>query len=604
MKTKLNKETIPQTTTTDEIMVVDSNTIEENVSSIENYLQRGGKLIIRRELTSDDIVALGNSPSTWQPQNLITNQATLSPTRIVQSISGDGDKTEGEWDRERINTEAWIKYVQDAFVSTSIDRLVGRIVGHGFKICSHIVEIQDWLDEVFDNPLNELYSAFQGYVVRKLVENELFLNFTVHDDGFSEIDVIEPSLIVGGNNTICSNGVVVHPTKRTMPLWYRVKVPTNLGQSSEHILIPSSYIAYMPELNSVYSRNQLESLGARIIPINEKIKDKSKGKLLYNRYVLSWRSSVKELRRNVSRLRTLFEPLEDYKQVKRWRSDYMKALATYFIFFEFEDLKSWLRWLALSPEEKRNTGITQPLRPADRLLLPPGIKATIQNPQLPKMSGDDQDLLKWMATAANTPYDVFSSDVQGATYASSKASRPFYMDYIDDLQGMTEIFFKEDFCKLIFHFKIALDRKFKAKYPMKKCVDFVNKKPVFEEKKYPPHKFISIIFPQSQEINTTDTANAYLGSKRGDLTWHLGASKKMIATKLGIPDYESELRRRAEEEDKYPDEFVSNQGNSDMVDSLTTKTTDLENKSGKIKGEGRIARKTNKQNTTQKGEEQ
>jgi len=540
--------------------------MEANEPAIESFLEKGGRVIVREAATGS---------STWQNQTGLITPLPV-PLRIVQSMAGESDKTESSFDRTTINDEAWKKYCEDAFVGSAIDRLAGRVMGRGFNISSHIYNIQEYIDELVDSPINELYSSYLGMGIRKMTEYELFLRCSIHNDGFIEFDVVEPNDIAGSGNL--KHGILPHKTKATLPLWYRVKKHQNLAlttvSNAEYELIPSIYHVYMPELANTYTDAELKGFAATPISKDPALEKRSKGSVLYRQYILSWRHGVKEILRNVSKLRTIFEPLEDFKQNKRWRSDYMKALTSYFIFYEFTDKMSWYRWQSLTPEKKRETGLLQTLRPGDRLLLPPGIKGTIQNPNLPKLSGDDEDLLKWMATAANTPYDIFASDSKGPTYASTKSSRPFYMDYINDWQGFTETFFIMDFFRFAFWVKSKLDKRFKYLYPIEVCTGWNNREAKFETKKIPAYKLISCNFPASQEINLGDVANGVLGSKRGDLTWHLGISKEAQAEKLGIQNYKKQLMKRAEEEKMYPKELVSNVGNSDMVDSASNSNLD------------------------------
>jgi hypothetical protein len=544
----------------DDTMFVNYQEMDNHSAEIESFLDRGGRVIIRDSIAADS----GSGISTWQNQQILPTGAPL-PERIIQGMVGASDKTEDEWDRTAINDAAWDKYIKDAFVGSAIDRLAGRVAGRNFGITSHVYEIQEFIDELVESPINELYSSYLGQVTRKMVEYELFLRCTIHDDGFTEFDVIEPKDI-NGDTGLAYHGIVPHKTKATLPTWYRVRKSISpKDKTQEYELIPSIYHTYMPDLAKMYTEKDLQTCNATPVPVNDILSKRSKGFVKYGQYVLSWKHGVKEILRNVSKLRTIFEPLEDYKQNKRWRSDYMKALTSYFIFYEFEDKMAWYRWQALSKEKKAETGLLQPLRPADRLLLPPGVKGTIQSPNLPKLSGDDEDLLKWMATAANTPYDIFASDSKGPTYASTKSSRPFYMDYINDWQSTTEMFYVMDFFRFAFWVKSKLDKRFKFMYPVEICTGFKEKKPVFETKKIPVYKLISCNFPISQETALDTVANGVLGSKRGDLTWHLGISKEMQAKKLGIQDYRIELKKRAEEENTYPDDLVSNVGNSDMV---------------------------------------
>jgi len=484
----------------------------------------------------------------WSPNYDPTIKNSPTSYVIPQAFYGyqARSKEESKWDRATINATAWDKYIKDAFVRTSIERIVGRITGEGFQFYSENWKINRWIDRIVYDVRNELYSSISGFVTRKLVESELFLKLTVHeDDGFVEVDIIEPGMV---------EDIIAHKRKNNLPLFFKVRTdPKEAAKGSGYVFYPSVYVGYLPKLALEY--DQTKGFDPKDVEQNPDVKKKSRNKLLYRSYVLNWRFGVKEMDRYVSSLRTVFEPIEDYKEAKEWRFEYMKAISSFFIFYQFEDQKTWVRWLALPEEKKKETGLAQPLRPADRLFCPPGVKPLLLNPNLPRLSGEDEDFLKWISGGLRQPYDITSSDIKGPTYASVKGSRTPYLDFISDVRDMARNFFINDFWKFIFFTKGCFDRYF-VDMTVREAVEFKAKKPKFRDVVKRPESLIKVSFPMSAEVDMLNVANASLGSKRGSLTYHLGTPKSLTADKLGIGDYHNQLLYRATEEERYPEEYV------------------------------------------------
>jgi len=505
---------------------------DKTLKQIESNLAQGKPIYLKQS-------------AAWQgganASSTALTRSSFAPVAL-RSISED-TKEDKKFDRLKINQTAWDKYKTDAFVGRSVDDVVGRITGEEFDISSKIPQIDQYLKEVIYDPRNELYSSWCGYVTRKMVESELFLNFTVHkEDGFSEIDVIEPPTV---------EQVLMHPKKRTVPVYYGIK-----GGDGKTITLTSIYCAYLPELEADITDSDLKIYNMTRPVQDDEIFERSKETLKYKNYVVSWRSGVKEIARTASHLRTVFEPLDDFKEAKKWRFEYMKALSTYFIFYKFTDLRSWLTWLSLTDEQKRETGMAQALSAGDRLFCPPGVEPLLQNPNLPRLSGEDEDMLKWISSGLRQPYDVVSSDIKGPTFASIKGSRTPYVDYISDIREMTRLFLINDFFKAIFFIKTKCGRGFPEKVKVKEVVEIKEKKEVKKFVEYRPEHLIDITFPQSINIDMTDVANASLGSKRGSITYHLGISKESTAKKMGFSNYGRELVKRATEIMNYPEELV------------------------------------------------
>jgi hypothetical protein len=71
-----------------------------------------------------------------------------------------------------------------------------------------------------------------------------------------------------------------------------------------------------------------------------------------------------------------------------------KACGSYAWAFEFEDIKAFRRWLALSETEREKTGMMAKFLPGCRIFLPPGISLSAQAPQLPQISDSDTGILQ------------------------------------------------------------------------------------------------------------------------------------------------------------------------------------------------------------------
>ena len=169
------------------------------------------------------------------------DEAGATPT----DSTADGDfKNKGSVGREALQVACWNKFNENPQVGTSVKGQVGRLAGYGFEISSEIQKIQDVLDETDQDPRNRLYSFWPKFVARSIIEGELFLCLTVHKSGFVEVDFIDPSHIGGGGE----DGVIYHPTKVTMPLFYFVETEDPNDQSKTKTIVPSVFVARYPEL--------------------------------------------------------------------------------------------------------------------------------------------------------------------------------------------------------------------------------------------------------------------------------------------------------------------------------------------------------------------
>ncbi len=366
-------------------------------------------------------------------------------TSDITTKDEDGFNVKTEQNRSVIQKACWDKFCENPHVNTSTRGVAGRLAGFNFSISSDIPKIHEAIESTEYDIRNRLYNYWPKYIVRAIVEGELYLLLSAHDDGFVEVDFVEPTSIAGGGE----DGIIYHPMKPSFPLFYFVTITDqNTGQDIK-LMVPSIYVAYFPDMVKLaekspgYTENGLKS----------SMSSKSKYKPLggFTRFIVSWdRSFV--TKRNVSYLRTVIEWLNHYENLKKYEIDHKKSAGAYLWTIYFEDPKAFKLWLSLTDEERRKTGILQKKTPGSTLLLPPGMKMEVQNPKLPSISEGDTDIFHMITGGLNEPEDVSSGQSKG-TFASVKASRGPMSDRISDEVAYFERFLKYDFYRAVFHIK-------------------------------------------------------------------------------------------------------------------------------------------------------
>ena len=456
-----------------------------------------------------------------------------------------GNKT-----RNELQVECWNKFNTSPQINTSVRGIVGRLSGFGFEISSEIREIQEVLEEEYYDPRNRLYNFLPKYVGRAFIEGELFLCLTIHLDGFVEIDFISPSIITG-TNVGDSEGIIYHPSKTLMPVVYNVKGVNRYNETVEE-QIPSIFVAYYPDILAT-TKKHISGKGI----ISDKLLDgskttsaKFKGIGGFNRFIVSWdRSFISD--RNIPYLRTVIEWLNHYEDLKKYEIDHKKSAGSYLWIITIEDPKSLRVWLSMSDDDRRKTGIMAKKTPGSTLLLPPGMKATVLNPNLPRISETDTDILHLVTSGLNEPEDISTGQSKG-TFASVKASRGPMSDRISDEVAYFERFLKYDLFASIFYLKSKISG-FPSLFKKKEVVDFKKGEPVFEVVKRRPEFFIDVTFPVSEVIDAEARARAYLGVKHGSTNDTLGIPNSEIAKKLGFGSYKKLRMQHATEQEDYPE---------------------------------------------------
>jgi hypothetical protein len=492
------------------------------------------------KLTDEELSHLQMSMP-WQQNSEDTTRTDADGFATSPGVSSASDLG----DREKLQETLWNKFNTNPFIGTSVRGQVGRLTGFGFEISSEIWEIQEAIENNEYDPRNRLYSFWPKYVGRANIEGELFLCITVHKDGFTEVDFIDPSNISGGGE----DGIIYHPNKATLPLFYFVSPEKDQGTRGAAVLVPSIFIAYYPELVKVAEK--IKGFNADLLEDSKGSGNKYKAIGGFKRFIVAWdRSFV--TRRNISYLRTVLEWLNHYENLKKYEIDHKKSAGAYLWVITMADPKSFRTWLSLSDEERRKTGIMAKKTPGSTLILPPGLTLEAHNPKLPTISEGDTDILHMVTGGLNEPEDVSTGQSKG-TFASVKASRGPMSDRTSDEIAYFDRFLKFDFYRAIFFLKSKVSS-FPEKFLVKMAVDFDKKKePVFKKIPRRPEFLIDISYPISEVIDSEARAKAFLGVKHGSLNDTLGIPNNEIAKKLGFGNYRKLRLIRETELDRYPE---------------------------------------------------
>ncbi len=481
-----------------------------------------------KKLSDEDLSALSFTLP-WQYDSSTGDYKSDEDGFPLQSTS----KRTTESTRKELQIECWNKFHENPQVNTAVRGLVGRLTAFGFEISSDHPVVQENVESTEFDWRNRLYTFWPKFVGRAMIEGELFLCLTLHRDGFVEVDFIDPSLI---DSSIYSGGVIVHPFKVTLPIIYCIK-----DTNGKEFHIPSIYVAHDPKLLKSIDTKNMNFLDTD-----------SSFKALggHTKFIVSWDRSFISTR-NTSYLRTTIEWLNHYENLKKYEIDHKKSSGAYLWVVTIEDPKSFRLWLSLSEDDKRKTGLMAKKTPGGTLILPPGMKMTAVNPQLPKISEGDTDILHMITSGLNEPEDVATGQSKG-TFASVKASRGPMSDRISDEVAYFERFLKYDFYASVFLLKNKVG-KMPDVFKVKRAVDFKDEKPIFENVKVKPEKLLSISFPVSDVIDAESRARAYLGVKHGSVYDTLGIPNAEIAKKLGFGSYKKLRLEQATEEEQYPE---------------------------------------------------
>jgi len=461
--------------------------------------------------------------------------------------------------REFLQKVCWNKFQQNPQINTAVRGLVGRLTGDGFETSSSIYKIQREIEGVELDPRNRLYNFWPKYVGRSVIEGELFLSVTLHSDGFTEIDYIDPSTIGDGGTE--DSGIIFHPRKTLMPLFYNIALD---GGKKEQV--PSIFIARYPELIGVAKSSK---------EFKPSLQEKSRKKIYqpfrgYFRFIVSWDKGF-VTRRAISYLRTTIQWLNHYEDLKKYEIDHKKSSGAYAWVFSFDDVVSFRLWLSLSDEDRKKTAVMQKMTPGSRLFLPPGMTLEAKNPSLTAIRDQDTDILQMVVSGLNEGSDVTTGTPSGS-FSSVKATRGPMSDRISDEIAYFRRFLQYDFWGSIFFLKSTIN-KFPATFKVTEAIDYkiiskvvpadkekgedfaetkYHSEPIFEEVDRRPEELIDISFPVSETTDYEGRARAFLGVKHGPIAETLGVPNEDVCKKLGGGNYRRMRLRKATEDRMFP----------------------------------------------------
>lgn len=449
-----------------------------------------------------------------------------------------------------LQEECWKKFHDNPQLNTTVRGLVGRLTGNGFKVSSPHPEIQDCIDEIEYDHRNCLWKNYTKFVGRHVIEGELFISLTLHKDGFVEVDFIDPACIptsMGHDGT----GIIYHPTKPAMPLFYYVQkhnIETDKTADPKAIrLIPSINIARFPELLKELKKHPMYSTYIEEAKKSSDYGFKQVGG--FSMFIVEWNNGFMT-RRSSGHLRTTLKWMNYYEQLKRFEIDHKKALAAYAWEFKYES-KSLYDAHKRMADAGEKTIASMPIKPGQRVVLPPGISLSVKAPQLPNISGQDTDIMDMISSGLNEPQDI-TTGVSSGTFASVKASRGPMSDRISDEIAYFRRWLVFDFWGAIFFLKSSIGL-FPKLLSMEKGVAHDKDKELMTRTiQRSAEFFVKVSFPVSENIDYAGRVSAGLGVKHASLVEGLGLSKAFVAELVGVADYESAILEKALEDKKHP----------------------------------------------------
>lgn len=475
----------------------------------------------------------------WQPLVNSTDAPNIKDADGFERGYASSKEIE-TWTRERSQQECWKMFHRNPQVNTSVRGLTGRIVGWGFETASLHPEIHAAIKSTMLDWRNQLYDFLPKYLNRSNVEGELYLIFTVHTDGFIEVDFLDPSRLNAGGDD--DSGIIFHPSKSTLPLFYNVSDEKNTQMVEQ---IPSVFVARDPSMvKAVENHNDYE---ASKQPRTEHGAYSKIGG--FRRFVVSWQKGL-ITRRAISHLRTTIEWLNHYEQLKKYEIDHKKSSGAYAWIFTFSDVKTFKLWASLSDAQRSATGLMQAVVPGARLFVPPGIEAKVVSPQLPNISDTDTDILEMAASGMNEPRDTMTGSAKG-TYGGIKASRGPMSDRTSDEIAYFDRWWRYSFWGSVFFLKAAMGV-MKSSYKVEEAIGFKNGEPVFGRVAKMPEELVEVNYPTSESIDYESRAKGLMGTKHGPLPESLGIARKGVADRMGLGCYGRQRLQKATEDKLYP----------------------------------------------------
>lgn len=432
-------------------------------------------------------------------------------------------------------------------INSHVRDVMGTLAGNGFDVESDIPEIQEFIEFIMDDIRNELWKFIPKWAARSEIEGELFLALTIHDDGFIEVDFMEPSALKGGGDDNC--GIYFHPKKATMPILYEFEVQMEKG-GSKSVLIPSIYAAYYPQfIKDVQDKHNITPIRLTFAR-NHSRKYKKIGN--FQTFIIAWDKGFLT-KRNVSHIKTTIQWITHYTNLKKWEIDHKKSSGSYLWVVELTTMKAYRNWLKMTDKQKAETGLAAKKTPGGTLVLPPEVKLTCQNPKLASISEQDTDIMHMVTSGLNKPEDMVTGQTKGDTFSGIKASRGPQADRTKDEIEYWERFLRNDLWRSLLFLHSVMNKDFPSVVKMKKTALFKKQKPVVKTVSVPAYKLIEFSFPQSEIIELEGRVRALLGVNHQSIVESLGVPRRAVASAIGFSSYKKLRYEYADEEEELPE---------------------------------------------------
>ena len=297
----------------------------------------------------------------WQgapPGSLATDPS--APPR--KDVDGFKMTAAGEYDYagfDKLQDYCWLKFNRNPFVFTTVKDNTGRMAGYGFEQGSLSPRVADFIKKIWTDPRNGLISNFDKYIARSQIQGELFLTFTIHEDGFVEVDFVSPTVIKGFNN---NSGILTATGKPLFPLMYCIQESSSL----EKKFIPSINLAYYPEMWDQVKQNKNFQMKNLLNTSSKKAFKKYNG---CQTFMVQWDQSFVTTR-NVGSVKVALEWIEHYDNIKKWELDHKKSSGAYLWSVEVEDRSAFSRCPRRGPAGSSLRGPRTPRWPCRRRVRP------------------------------------------------------------------------------------------------------------------------------------------------------------------------------------------------------------------------------------------
>ena len=503
---------------------------------------------LEKEVGGLDLMAAAS----WQdPDNFAANSVAVDEPFVYFEPLTDVESKDGDPKFKVLQKKCFSAYKTFGPLNASVDSKSNYVVGPGFRLFSSILDINEFLKDLFYSTRNKLWLRIIGWMIRMQAEGELFLLLVFDDFGTATVRALEPGRIGDGEET----GLITDPDDWTQTLFYHYK-SDDIDEwiPDVRFILEGEYMTERQKaLGDDFEKDKIEKI----------TKGKGKGAKNmggYRRFVIHWKnlSGILEYQRDTSSLTTTLEWINLYTKAIKWELDYKKALSSYTIEISFMDSAAGkvanAVWQKMTAKQKAATGLTTPLTPGSRVFTLPGIEIEIHSPQLSAAQGGNQEIMDLAGASAKTPQDMWQGQSGSSTNAAIKSTRPPMQAEIESLQHLFKHFFIYEFLRPCMKAKTLMGGKImtalpKSKYKLEESYkkDWVGEikkgKGKVQQIDVEPIEMVEVSLPVVKLVEEPDKSiNAALGSKHGGLI-SLGVSRETVAKMNGVHNLNDEVRK-------------------------------------------------------------